>query len=241
MFYRFQPARSVKTIVSAVTEILTKTLDIDNHRRIGFSPHVSGLRPLCVPRNLSWTCVFLPLFIAVVREHSCRRYRDFDTAPLRKVTKIVDGGGCMIDMLEAGESESKRFGPGFSNCKSFVAVRPASWARIVSERSIVEVPSKLLRSLSLPGSPFSLKALNLWRGAVGCNGMFVLLASLLLSLRGCLQTRVALHAENLALRHQLLLLQRVHQSRRLRLRSCDRLVWVWLSSVWSIGALPCAL
>ena len=87
--------------------------------------------------------------------------------------------------------------------------------------------------LSLPGSPFSWKVLNLRRGVVGCNGMFVLLASLLLSLRGCLQTRAALHAENLALRHQLLLLQRVHQNRRLRLRSCDRLVWVWLSRVWS--------
>jgi hypothetical protein len=84
-----------------------------------------------------------------------------------------------------------------------------------------------------PGSPFSLKALNLRRGVVGCNGMFVPLASLLFSLRGCLQTRAALHAENLALRHQLLLLQRVHQNRRLRLRSCDRLVWVWLSTVWS--------
>src|SRR6266404_8056624 len=76
--------------------------------------------------------------------------------------------------------------------------------------------------LSLPGSPFSLKALNLRRGVVGCNGMFVLLASLLFSLRGCLQTRAALHAENLALRHQLLLLQRVHQNRRLRLRFCGR-------------------
>jgi hypothetical protein len=56
---------------------------------------------------------------------------------------------------------------------------------------------------------------------------------LLFSLRGCLQTRAALRAENLALRHQLLLLQRVHQNRHLRLRSCDRLVWVWLSGVWS--------
>jgi putative transposase len=87
--------------------------------------------------------------------------------------------------------------------------------------------------LSLPGSPFSLKALNLRRSVVGCNGMFVLLASLLFALRGCLHARAALHAENLALRHQLLLLQRAHQSRRLRLRSCDRLVWVWLSRVWS--------
>src|SRR5215470_11127283 len=89
------------------------------------------------------------------------------------------------------------------------------------------------RTRRLSGSPFSLKALNLRRGVVGCKGMFVQLASLLFSLRRCLQTRAALHAENLALRHQLLLLQRVHQNRRLRLRSCDRLVWVWLSRVWS--------
>src|ERR1700694_5219361 len=63
--------------------------------------------------------------------------------------------------------------------------------------------------------------------------MFALLASLLLSLRGCLQTRAALQAENLALRHQLLLLQRLSQDRRLRLQSCDRLLWVWLSIGWS--------
>src|SRR6202022_2856077 len=43
----------------------------------------------------------------------------------------------------------------------------------------------------------------------------------------------ALHADNLALRHQLLLLQRLSQDRRLRLQSCDRLLWVWLSIVWS--------
>ena len=43
--------------------------------------------------------------------------------------------------------------------------------------------------LSLPGRPFSLKALNLRRGVVGCNRMFVLLASLLFSLRRCLQLR----------------------------------------------------
>ena len=63
--------------------------------------------------------------------------------------------------------------------------------------------------------------------------MFALLASLLLSLGGCLQTRATLQAENLAIRHQLLLLQRLSQDRRLRLRSCDRLVWVWLSRIWS--------
>ena len=91
-----------------------------------------------------------------------------------------------------------------------IAISQSHLKRFLSSSSYVEY------YLSLPGSPFSLKALNLRRGVVGCNGMFVLLASLLLFLRGCLQTRAALHAENLALRHRLLLLRRVHQNRRLR-------------------------
>ena len=115
----------------------------------------------------------------------------------------------------------------------------SSLGRPPEEPSLLTLPKPTYRNqvapdwhLSLPRNPCSLRALNLRRGVVGCKGMFVLLASLLFSLRGCLQTRAALHAENLALRHQLLLLQRVHQNRRLRLRSCDRLVWVWLSRVW---------
>jgi len=104
---------------------------------------------------------------------------------------------------------------------------------VLSRPPLVPVAEFQKNRVSLPGSQFSLKALNLRRGVVGCKGMCVLLASMLLFLRGCLQTRAALHAENLALRHQLLVLQRVHQNRRLRLRSCDRLVWVWLSRVWS--------
>src|SRR5471030_40269 len=52
------------------------------------------------------------------------------------------------------------------------------------------------------------------------------------SLRSSLRSRAALHAEILAIRHQLLVLQRSTRGRRLRLRAADRLFWVWLSRVW---------
>lgn len=63
--------------------------------------------------------------------------------------------------------------------------------------------------------------------------MFVVLFCLLSSLRRSLQTRAVLHAEILALRHQLLVLQRANQNRGLRLRAWDRVLWVWLSRLWS--------
>ena len=44
-----------------------------------------------------------------------------------------------------------------------------------------------------------------------------------------MRSRAALQAEILALRHQLLILQRSTQGRRLRLRTADRIFWVWLS------------
>jgi putative transposase len=45
--------------------------------------------------------------------------------------------------------------------------------------------------------------------------------------------RVALHAEILALRHQLPVLQRPNRGNRPRLSLADRIVWVWLSRLWS--------
>src|SRR5262249_11338577 len=50
-------------------------------------------------------------------------------------------------------------------------------------------------------------------------------------LRSCLRTRAALHAEILALRHQLLVLQRLTQGRRLRLKPAD-------SSVLGVAVSP---
>ena len=46
-----------------------------------------------------------------------------------------------------------------------------------------------------------------------------------------LKTRAALQMENVALRHQITVLQR--SIKRPRLNACDRLLWVWLSGVWS--------
>jgi hypothetical protein len=46
------------------------------------------------------------------------------------------------------------------------------------------------------------------------------------------RTRVALEAESLALRHQLHVLKRSRR-RQLRLTRADRVLWVWLSRIWS--------
>jgi hypothetical protein len=51
-------------------------------------------------------------------------------------------------------------------------------------------------------------------------------------LRDSLRTQVALHAKILALRHQLLVLQRGNKKQRLRLSPGDRLLWIWLSRIW---------
>ena len=52
-----------------------------------------------------------------------------------------------------------------------------------------------------------------------------------LFVRGFLAGRAALMAENLALRHQLAVLQR--SVKRAKLRKRDRISWVWLSRLWS--------
>jgi putative transposase len=50
-------------------------------------------------------------------------------------------------------------------------------------------------------------------------------------LRSCLRSRAALQAENIALRHQITVLQR--NRKRLPLNSGDRFFWVWLSRRWT--------
>ncbi len=57
--------------------------------------------------------------------------------------------------------------------------------------------------------------------------------TLLFSLRDCFRARAVLQAEILALRHQLLVLQRSSRGHRLRLRLADRIPWVWLSQLWN--------
>jgi putative transposase len=61
--------------------------------------------------------------------------------------------------------------------------------------------------------------------------MTSVLISVLAMLRGALRSRAALHLEVLALRHQLLVLQRSRPP-RVRLARVDRWLWTWLSQVW---------
>src|SRR5713226_2559721 len=63
--------------------------------------------------------------------------------------------------------------------------------------------------------------------------MLTIVLSLFSSARQAFQTRAALQAEILALRHQLLVLQRSTRSHRLRLSCADRFLWVGLSRLWS--------
>ena len=59
-----------------------------------------------------------------------------------------------------------------------------------------------------------------------------IVVSVLCSMRSLVRARAALHLEVLALRHQLLVLER-SQRRRVRLTASDRLLWVVLSRLWS--------
>jgi hypothetical protein len=63
--------------------------------------------------------------------------------------------------------------------------------------------------------------------------MLAIVFSLFSSIRHGFQTRAALQAEILALRHQLFVIQRSAHSRKLRLNRGDRFLWVWLSRLWS--------
>jgi|ERR1017187_4941575 hypothetical protein len=57
--------------------------------------------------------------------------------------------------------------------------------------------------------------------------------TLLMSLRDCFRMRAVLQAEIIALRHQLLVLHRSNRDRRPHLKLFDRLLWVWLSQMWT--------
>ena len=58
------------------------------------------------------------------------------------------------------------------------------------------------------------------------------ITALLAAIRSSLRTRAELEAEILALRHQVAVLKRSRRG-RLRLNSADRLLWVWLTRIWS--------
>src|SRR4051812_5655250 len=61
--------------------------------------------------------------------------------------------------------------------------------------------------------------------------MSSVLVSLLHSVRFLFRSRVSLHLEILALRHQLTVVNRTRRPRP-RLTSTDRVLWVWLSRTW---------
>jgi putative transposase len=62
--------------------------------------------------------------------------------------------------------------------------------------------------------------------------MLIFLTTLLASLRSIVRSRAALEFENLALRHQIAVLQRSSRKRP-KLTLADRLLWVWLCHIWS--------
>ncbi len=62
--------------------------------------------------------------------------------------------------------------------------------------------------------------------------MFIVLAAFLSTLFSIFHSRAALQLENLALRHQIGVLQRSVRKRP-RLTPLDRLLWVWLFAIWS--------
>src|SRR5262245_11913454 len=61
------------------------------------------------------------------------------------------------------------------------------------------------------------------------NHILTLLRSLLTGL----QSQAVMQAEIIALRHQLIVLQRTQKTKRLILGRADRCLWVWLSRLWS--------
>src|SRR5215470_7630727 len=62
--------------------------------------------------------------------------------------------------------------------------------------------------------------------------MLTAFLSTIVNIRSWFRTRASLQVEILALRHQVAVLKR-SQRNRLRLKSLDRLLWVWLSRLWS--------
>ena len=63
--------------------------------------------------------------------------------------------------------------------------------------------------------------------------MFSVLSTLLNSLFTNVRGRAALQAEIIALRHQLIVLQRTQKPKRRVLNRGDRCLWPWLSRFWS--------
>src|ERR1700730_13308242 len=70
--------------------------------------------------------------------------------------------------------------------------------------------------------------------------MLISLTTLLSALTSIFRSQAALRLENLALRHQIGVLQR-SAGKRPRLTPADRLLWVWLSRIWRDWRGPLAI
>jgi putative transposase len=63
--------------------------------------------------------------------------------------------------------------------------------------------------------------------------MFNLMRLILFAFLRLFRTHIALHAEIIALRQQLLVLRRRNTGHRLQMQTWDRIFWVWLSRLWA--------
>jgi putative transposase len=68
---------------------------------------------------------------------------------------------------------------------------------------------------------------------VAFSAMADVIIMMLRSLLTALRCQAGMQAEIIALRHQLIVLQRTQTKQRLKLRNADRCLWVWLSRLWS--------
>ncbi len=68
--------------------------------------------------------------------------------------------------------------------------------------------------------------------AQAASTMIPALLAVLASFGSLFRSRAALQAELIALRHQLLILERQRGGRRVSLRTSDRLLWAYLSRIW---------
>jgi putative transposase len=84
----------------------------------------------------------------------------------------------------------------------------------------------------LPKIPNVLPSMMFERSLDTLRFVISVLVSLVLTARSCLRSRVALHLEVLALRHELQVLNR-SRPRRWQLVTADRWLWAWLSRSWT--------
>jgi hypothetical protein len=124
--------------------------------------------------------------------------------------------------------ENGKLGPigAFEGEKQFVNV-------VQPVRSPIQRRLDFLRNLSLSKirKEVSQRELYFFGGPVLIHSMPTSLVALLVLLRSLIRSRVDLQLENLALRHQLGVLQRSQKKRR-KITAMDRLFWASLSRIW---------